>query len=130
MQPDAPNSGAYYAKLMQAAETQGRICFCPADPLLEVVTAWDLGIGDSTAIWFVQQLRSPGKLRVIDHLEASGVGLDWYARNRQARAPLSRASVAARCSGRELSTRQRAAMMLREAKIRRIRACCPAGRCR
>jgi phage terminase large subunit len=50
----------------------------PIDPILPVDTDWDLGVGDSTAIWFSQSLRS-GELRVIDYYEASGEGLPHYA---------------------------------------------------
>jgi hypothetical protein len=42
-----------------------------------VHTAFDLGIGDSTAIWFFQV--SLNEVRVIDHYEASGHGLPHYA---------------------------------------------------
>ena len=49
----------------------------PYDPLLPVHTAWDLGIGDSTAIWFFQVART--EVRVIDYYEASGYGLPHYA---------------------------------------------------
>jgi hypothetical protein len=42
-----------------------------------VQTWWDLGIGDATAIWFVQTIGL--ELRVIDYYEASGHGLDHYA---------------------------------------------------
>jgi phage terminase large subunit len=44
---------------------------------LPVHTAWDLGIGDSMAIWFAQQERS-GAIRVIDHYENSGESLGHY----------------------------------------------------
>src|SRR5690606_18299298 len=47
------------------------------NPELPVVTAWDLGIGDSTAIWFAQL--SGNEIRLIDYYEASGVGFDHYA---------------------------------------------------
>ncbi len=55
----------------------------PWDPVLPVTTAWDLGIGDSTAIWFCQQLGA--EVRLIDYLECSGVGLDYYAKALQER---------------------------------------------
>lgn len=70
--------GAYYGRLLTQAERDGRITRVPYDPMLEVTTAWDLGIGDSTAIWFVQQLGR--EVRIIDYYEASGVGLDHYAK--------------------------------------------------
>lgn len=75
---DAPNSGAYYAKLLQAAENDGRIGSVPYDPAIPVWTAWDLGMDDSTAIWFAQ-LAPGGDVRVIDYVESSGAGLEFYA---------------------------------------------------
>jgi hypothetical protein len=75
---DAAVLGAYYGKLLAAAERDGRIAAVPWEPTLPVHTAWDLGIGDSTAIWFCQ--RAGREVRLIDYYEASGVGLDHYAR--------------------------------------------------
>lgn len=69
--------GAYYGREMGQAEAEKRITRVPREPSIEVVTAWDLGIGDPTAIWFVQIVGR--EIRVIDYLENSGVGLDWYA---------------------------------------------------
>jgi len=69
--------GSYYGKLIGHAEADKRICSVPYDPAVPVHTAWDLGIGDSTAIWFAQYVGQ--EIHVIDYLEASGVGLDWYA---------------------------------------------------
>ncbi len=65
--------GAYYARLLSAADAEGRIANVPWDPAVPVHTAWDLGIGDSTSIWFVQQVGR--ELRWIDFYETSGVGL-------------------------------------------------------
>ena len=76
---DAPNSGTYYGALMQQAEAEGRITSVPHEPGLRVWTAWDLGVDDSTAIWFVQISRG-GEWRFIDYIEDSGAGLDHYAR--------------------------------------------------
>lgn len=70
--------GAYYGKQMSEAESSGRIRQVPYDPAVPVETWWDLGIGDSTAIWFTQKVA--GEFRIIDSLEMSGVGLDWYVR--------------------------------------------------
>ena len=81
---NAPNSGAYFAKFLDAATREGRIGNVPYDPRLPVQTAWDLGIDDSTAIWFFQVTRS-GEWRFIDYLEDNGVGLDRYARDLQGR---------------------------------------------
>jgi len=75
---DAAVAGAYYAKSIAAAEAEGRVTRVPWEPALPVHTAWDLGVGDSTAIWFCQQ--AGRELRLIDYHEASGVGLDHYAK--------------------------------------------------
>ena len=70
--------GAYYGKLLEKADEDNRITTVPYDPAFPVHTAWDLGINDSTAIWFAQIYRS-GTVHVIDYYENSGVGLDHYA---------------------------------------------------
>lgn len=70
--------GAYYARLLDTAAAQGRLDRAPWQPDLAVHTGWDLGIGDSTAIWFVQQAGS--ELHWIDYYEADGYGLDHYAK--------------------------------------------------
>lgn len=70
---DAAILGAYYGHLIAEAERAGRIGEYPVDPLFPVHTAWDLGIGDSTAIWLWQAV--PGGLRVVDFIEYHGKGL-------------------------------------------------------
>ena len=70
--------GAYYATEMREAKDQGRIDVVNYEPASGVVTAWDLGVGDSTAIWFAQFIGP--EIRIIDYYESSGVGLDHYAR--------------------------------------------------
>jgi hypothetical protein len=71
--------GAYYGKLMSRVVSEGRRGSFPWIPGLPVGTSWDLGHGDSTVVWFYQQPPG-GKVRLIDVLEGSGVGIDWYAR--------------------------------------------------
>lgn len=75
---DAAIQGAYYGKAMALAERDKRIARVPYEPQLSVWTAWDLGIGDSTAIWFAQQAGQ--EVRLIDYYESSGVGLDHYVK--------------------------------------------------
>lgn len=75
---DAAITGAYYAKELQKAQDDGRLTRVPYDAALKVNTAWDLGVSDSTAIWFYQQVGR--EIRVIDFLEAAGHGLDYYAK--------------------------------------------------
>ncbi len=68
--------GSYYGKLMEEAELQSRITYVPYDPRSPVITSWDLGIGDTTSIWFLQQYMT--RHHAIDYYEMSGVGLDHY----------------------------------------------------
>jgi len=70
--------GAYYGKLLSDADDSGRVTRVPYDPAYPVHTAWDLGVNDSTAIWFAQVFRG-GAVNIIDYYESSGVGLDHYA---------------------------------------------------
>jgi len=71
--------GAYFAGLMEDADRDGRITDVPYESGLPVHTAWDLGMSDSTSIWFIQA-HPGGKFAVIDFYEASGEGLDHYAK--------------------------------------------------
>ncbi|RTY44008.1 hypothetical protein EKS35_13800 [Enterobacter hormaechei subsp. steigerwaltii] len=75
---DAAIPGSYYSRLLATATKEERITNVPYDPAFPVYTAWDLGIGDSTAIWFAQMIGR--EMRIIDFYEASGVGLDHYAK--------------------------------------------------
>lgn len=68
--------GSYYGRLLEAAERDGRVRSVNADTGLPVETWWDLGIGDSTAIWFAQ--RSGPEVRLIDYYENSGEPLAHY----------------------------------------------------
>ena len=68
--------GSFYGKEMQSLEEDGRLCSVPVDPHALVNTAWDLGIGDQTAVIMFQQCGQ--EIHIIDHFEGSGVGLDWY----------------------------------------------------
>ena len=75
---DAAIAGAYYAAALTAAEGEGRIGRVAHDPAAEVHAAFDLGIGDATAVWLAQFVGR--EIRLIDYVENRGVGLDWYAR--------------------------------------------------
>ena len=74
---DAAILGAYFGKEIAQSERDGRIADVPYEPALKVHTAWDLGIGDSTAIWFWQT--QGNEVRVIDHYEAHSQGLPHFA---------------------------------------------------
>ena len=73
---DVPALGAVYANEYQSARDDRRIGQVPHDKLLMTSTVWDLGIGDSTAIWFVQV--HGAEVRCIDYYEANGMPLDHY----------------------------------------------------
>lgn len=68
--------GAYYAKELTQAEEDGRICGVPVERTHPVHVAWDLGIGDATALVFAQLVGK--EWHIVDYYEASGVGLDHY----------------------------------------------------
>ena len=72
------SEGSYYASEMRRMKDEDRICKVPYDRAKGVVTAWDLGIGDSTAIWFAQFIGA--EVHIIDYYETSGVGLEHYAK--------------------------------------------------
>lgn len=74
---DAAILGAYFGKEIAELERQGRIGDVPYDDAMPVYTVWDLGIGDSTAIWFFQVVAD--EIRWIDFYENHGFGLDHYA---------------------------------------------------
>lgn len=68
--------GSYYSEQVTQAEKEKRITKISYESNLLVSTWWDLGVKDSTAIWFTQQLGN--EIRFIDYLEDTGKGLDHY----------------------------------------------------
>lgn len=66
--------GAYYGRDMEAAES--RIIPIGHDRAADVFCAWDLGIGDSMALWFGQQVAK--EIHWLEYYENSGFGLDHY----------------------------------------------------
>jgi phage terminase large subunit len=75
--------GSYYAKQIDLAYKDGRVRDVPWEPILDVDTWWDIGVGDATAIAFVQSVHN--ERRLIDYLEAQGEGLPYYVRELRAR---------------------------------------------
>lgn len=75
--------GSYYGREMESAEREGRIGDVPYEPAHQVHTAWDLGIGDATAIIMFQIVGS--QYRIIDYIEHSGVALGWYVNELRSR---------------------------------------------
>jgi phage terminase large subunit len=80
---DAPVEGAYYGRQMMQAEQDKRIAAVPWEPSLPVDTFWDLGVDDSTTIWFAQTVGK--EIRIIDYVENTGEGLTFYAKELRAR---------------------------------------------
>jgi hypothetical protein len=70
--------GSYYGALLEAAKQAGCLAeFTHATD--EVFTSWDLGHGDSTAIW-MWLARPDGGIDFIDHYECNGEPLSHYFR--------------------------------------------------
>lgn len=69
-------SGSYYGKLLNKIIIEKRITRVPIDESLKIHTAWDLGVGDATAIWFFQLGQMD--IRLVDYYEATGEGLNHY----------------------------------------------------
>lgn len=75
---NASIKGAYFAVQMTRAREDRRIGQVPLDTSRPVNTFWDIGKNDSTAIWFHQ---NHGRTHhFIDYYEASGEGVEHYAR--------------------------------------------------
>lgn len=75
--------GSYYGSLLSDADSEKRITDVACEPSIPVHCAWDLGIGDSTAIWFWQAVA--GELRVIDYYENHGKPLPHYVSELESR---------------------------------------------
>jgi len=74
---DERHFGGVYATYVEEMRKDERICPVPYKHGVDVVTAWDVGKSDSTAIWFAQIVGF--QVRVIDYYEASGKDLEHYA---------------------------------------------------
>jgi phage terminase large subunit len=71
-----PIEGAYYSKIIDDLDKQGRIGNYPWEQQLPVYTFWDLGVGDATTIWFAQFIGN--EIRIIDYIEDNNRGLNSY----------------------------------------------------
>ena len=68
--------GAIFAKEMQQAEKEGRLCRVPYDATKPVHAVFDLGWSDSTAIWFLQFVGM--ETRLIRYIEDSQKTISFY----------------------------------------------------
>lgn len=74
---DAPVMGAYYAIHLKRAKDEGRVTSVPYDEAAPVNTAWDLGVNDTTTIWFYQTIGK--EIHIIDYYENNNQGISHYA---------------------------------------------------
>jgi len=70
--------GFYYLKQIEDLRQSNRIGDFPWVPDYPVFTYWDIGVGDSTAIWFVQAYDDT--IWIIDYYKNNSVGIDHYAK--------------------------------------------------
>lgn len=73
---DVPALGAIYAAEFAKARDERRITSVPLDRAALVHTAWDLGVGDQTCIWFFQTIGR--EVRMIDYYATSGEPITHY----------------------------------------------------
>lgn len=81
---EAAIKGAYYATEMSRLTAEKRLTRVAYDRYLPVMTAWDLGFTDSTAIWFIQA--AGNEIHIIDYYEQNSKPLAHYADVLQAKA--------------------------------------------
>jgi phage terminase large subunit len=67
------SAGAYFARHLANARTEGRLTSLPINPTLGLRAYWDIGVRDATAIWIVQF--SGHTVHVLDYYEAVGQDL-------------------------------------------------------
>lgn len=73
---DVPALGAIYGAEMAQAHADGRIAAVPLDGAGLVYTAWDLGVGDATCIWFFQLIGRA--VHLIDYYQNNGKDITHY----------------------------------------------------
>lgn len=69
-------AGAVWGKELGAIKAAGHIRLVPHQPGHPVMTAWDIGRRDATAIWFWQQIC--GEVHVIDYISDSFKDPDYF----------------------------------------------------
>lgn len=77
----ANSQGFYYLGYLSDAEKENRITSLPLETNIPVDTWWDIGVGDSTSIWFTQMVGK--EIHVIDYYQNNSVGLEHYAKHLQ-----------------------------------------------
>lgn len=80
-------TGAYFARDLNTAKQEGRICDLTVDPVAEIQAFWDIGgtgkTSDATAIWIRQLVGQ--RINILDYYETLGQPLamhvDWLRSN-------------------------------------------------
>ena len=70
------NEGTYFARQLNEAYQDNRICYVPYDSHALAYASFDIGRKDSTAIWVFQLIQ--GKICYINYFEASGEDPGYY----------------------------------------------------
>lgn len=96
--------GAIYREQMQDAHASGRVRRVPVQIESPVHTAWDIGVGDSTAIWLWQRIGA--EVHVVGFLEDSGNGIPHYAQTLKAWALKHRAAFGTHYGPHDLAQRE------------------------
>lgn len=78
---EAGIQGAYYSHEVVRAKKEGRILTFPVLADVAIDTYWDLGMDDSMAIWFAQDVGR--EIHLVDYLEGAGEGLQYYFKELQ-----------------------------------------------
>jgi len=76
---DAQVKGSYYKDYLIKAREDNRMRKNLFDPELDVHVSFDLGMSDSTSLWFFQ-ISPGGETRFVDYYEDSGKGLEFYVK--------------------------------------------------
>jgi phage terminase large subunit len=73
---DVPAMGAIYAAELAKCREDARVCSVPVDGAALVHTAWDLGVGDDTCIWFWQSVGR--EIHLVDYYCNRGQPVTHY----------------------------------------------------
>jgi hypothetical protein len=73
---EARIEGTYFSAQMTRAHKEQRITTFPVEDGIGIETWWDLGMNDTTVIWFTQTVNR--EVRIVDYYENSGEGLAHY----------------------------------------------------
>ena len=71
--------GLYYASEFKKLRAEDRITTVPYQSGALVDTWWDIGVSDTTAIWFTQNIGR--EIHIINYYENSGEGLSFYKKH-------------------------------------------------